>query len=73
MPGAATAPALLAAGAHSRQWTLGGIVTAVAAAGNPEPFWQPDGIATAAWGGQLIMKSFALLARRRYEQAASRC
>ncbi len=53
------------------QWTLGEIITAVAAAGMEilhlgeylEPFWRAGGVAAAAWGGRLP-SSFALLARR---------
>jgi hypothetical protein len=60
-----------ARGATEWQWTLGQIVTAVAAAGMeilhlseyPEPFWRPGGVSAAAWGGRLP-NSFALLARR---------
>jgi SAM-dependent methyltransferase len=58
-------------GAVERQWTLGGIVTAVAAAGleirqlaeHPEPFWRAEGVTAAAWDGRLP-NSFSLLARR---------
>jgi hypothetical protein len=54
-----------------RQWTLGEIVTAVAAAGMEilhlgdyaEPFWRAGGVAAAARSGGLS-NSFALLARR---------
>jgi SAM-dependent methyltransferase len=60
-----------ARGATEWQWTLGQIVTTVVAAGleilhlseYPEPFWRPDGVRAAAWGGRLP-NSFALLARR---------
>ncbi|MGA2826479.1 MAG: class I SAM-dependent methyltransferase [Streptosporangiaceae bacterium] len=60
-----------ARGAVERQWTLGEIVTTVAAAGMeilhlseyPEPFWRSGGVAAAAWSGRLP-NSFALLARR---------
>jgi hypothetical protein len=60
-----------ARGAVGWQWSLGQVVTAVAAAGleivhlgeYPEPFWRPDGVFAAAWDGRLP-KSFALLARR---------
>jgi SAM-dependent methyltransferase len=60
-----------ARGAVEWQWTLGQIVTTVVAAGleilhlsdYPEPFWRPDGVRAAAWGGRLP-NSFALLARR---------
>jgi SAM-dependent methyltransferase len=60
-----------ARGAVEWQWTLGQIVTAVAAAGMeilhlgeyPEPFWRAGGVAAAAWDGRLP-NSFALLARR---------
>jgi SAM-dependent methyltransferase len=60
-----------AGGAVEWQWTLGDIVTAVVSAGMeivflgeyPEPFWRPDGVSAAAWGGRLP-NSFALLARR---------
>ena len=58
-------------GAVEWQWTLGEIITAVAAAGleilhlgeYPEPFWRAGGVSAAAWGGRLP-DSFALLARR---------
>lgn len=58
-------------GAVERQWTLGEIVTAVAAAGleirhlgeHPEPFWRAEGVAASAWDGRLP-NSFSLLARR---------
>ena len=48
-----------ARGATEWQWTLGQIVTAVAAAGMeilhlseyPEPFWRPGGVSAAAWAG----------------------
>lgn len=58
-------------GAVESQWTLGQVVTAVAAAGleilhlaeYPEPFWRPAGVSAAAWSGRLP-NSFALLARR---------
>lgn len=58
-------------GAVEWQWTLGQIVTAVAAAGMellhlgeyPEPFWRMGGAAAAAWDGRLP-NSFSLLARR---------
>ena len=58
-------------GAVEWQWTLGEIITAVAAAGMeilhlgeyPEPFWRAGGISAAAWSGRLP-NSFALLARR---------
>lgn len=57
-------------GAVEWQWTLGEIVTAVAAAGMeilylgeyPEPFWRARGVSAAAWSGRLP-NSFALLAR----------
>jgi SAM-dependent methyltransferase len=60
-----------ARGAVEWQWSLGQVVTAVAAAGlqvvhlgeYPEPFWRPDGISAAAWDGRLP-NTFALLARR---------
>jgi SAM-dependent methyltransferase len=60
-----------ARGAVEWQWSLGQVVTAVAAAGlqivhlgeYPEPFWRPDGVRAAAWDGRLP-NSFALLARR---------
>jgi SAM-dependent methyltransferase len=60
-----------ARGAVEWQWSLGQVVTAVAAAGleivhlgeYPEPFWRPDGVFAAAWDGRLP-NSFALLARR---------
>jgi SAM-dependent methyltransferase len=60
-----------ARGAVESQWTIGQVVTAVAAAGleithlgeYPEPFWRPDGVTAAAWDGRLP-NSFALLARR---------
>ena len=60
-----------ARGAVEWQWSLGQVVTAVAAAGleivhlgeYPEPFWRPGGVAAAAWDGRLP-NSFALLARR---------
>jgi len=60
-----------ARGAVEWQWSLGQVVTAVAAAGlqmmhlgeHPEPFWRPDGISAAAWDGRLP-NTFALLARR---------
>jgi SAM-dependent methyltransferase len=60
-----------ARGALEWQWSLGQVVTAVAAAGleivhlgeYPEPFWRPDGASAAAWGGRLP-NSYALLARR---------
>jgi hypothetical protein len=60
-----------ARGAVEWQWTLGQVVTAVAAAGMeilhlgeyPEPFWRPGGVSAAAWGGHLP-NSFTLLARR---------
>jgi len=59
-------------GAVEWQWTLGDIVTAVAAAGMeimhlgeyPEPFWRPGGVSAAAWTGRLP-NSFDLLARQR--------
>lgn len=58
-------------GAVEWQWTLGEIITAVAAAGMeilhlgeyPEPFWRAGGVSAAAWSGRLP-NSFALLARR---------
>ena len=58
-------------GALEWQWTLGEIITAVAAAGMeilrlgeyPEPFWRAGGVSAAAWSGRLP-NSFALLARR---------
>ena len=58
-------------GAVEWQWTLGQIVTTVAAAGleimhlgeHPEPFWQAGGVAAAAWNGRLP-NTFSLLARR---------
>ena len=48
-----------ARGAVEWQWTLGQVVTAVAAAGMeilhlgeyPEPFWRPGGVSAAAWAG----------------------
>lgn len=60
-----------ARGATEWQWTLGQIVTVVAATGleilhlgeYPQPFWRPSGVSAAAWGGRLP-NSFALLARR---------
>jgi len=60
-----------ARGAVEWQWTLGQVVSAVAAAGMeilhlgeyPEPFWRPGGVSAAAWSGRLP-NSFALLARR---------
>lgn len=60
-----------ARGAVEWQWTLGEIVTTVAAAGMeimflgeyPEPFWRAGGVSAAAWSGRLP-NSFALLARR---------
>ena len=60
-----------ARGAVEWQWTLGQVVTAVAAAGMeilhlgeyPEPFWRAGGVSAAAWSGRLP-NSFALLARR---------
>jgi SAM-dependent methyltransferase len=59
-------------GAVEWQWTLGDIVTAVAAAGleivhlgeYPEPFYRWGGVSAAAWNGSLP-NSFSLLARRR--------
>jgi SAM-dependent methyltransferase len=58
-------------GAVQWQWTLGDIVTAVAAAGMEimhlgkylQPFWRPGGVSAAAWTGRLP-NSFDLLARR---------
>jgi SAM-dependent methyltransferase len=58
-------------GAVEWQWTLGQIVTTVAAAGleivhlgeYPDPFWRAGGVAAAAWDGRLP-NSFSLLARR---------
>jgi SAM-dependent methyltransferase len=58
-------------GAVEWQWTLGQIVTTVAAAGMeilhlgeyPEPFWRAAGVAAAAWHGRLP-NTFSLLARR---------
>jgi SAM-dependent methyltransferase len=60
-----------ARGAVEWQWSLGRVVTAVAAAGlqvvhlgeYPEPFWRPGDVSAAAWDGRLP-NSFALLARR---------
>jgi SAM-dependent methyltransferase len=60
-----------ARGAVEWQWTLGQIVTTVAAAGlliqhlseHPEPFWRAGGVCAAAWDGRLP-NAFALLARR---------
>ena len=60
-----------ARGAVEWQWSLGQVVTAVAAAGlqivhlgeYPEPFWYPGGVSAAAWDGRLP-NAFALLARR---------
>jgi hypothetical protein len=60
-----------ARGAVEWQWSLGQVVTAVAAAGleivhlgeYSEPFWRPGGIEAAAWDGRLP-NTFALLARR---------
>jgi len=60
-----------ARGAVEWQWTLGQVVTAVAAAGleilhlgeYPEPFWRAGGVSAAAWSG-CLPNSFALLARR---------
>jgi SAM-dependent methyltransferase len=59
-------------GAVQWQWTLGEIVTTVAAAGlevvhlgeYPEPFWRMGGVTAAAWNGRLP-NAFSLLARRR--------
>lgn len=59
-----------ARGAVEHQWTLGEIVTSIAAAGlelvhlaeHPEPFWRPEGLDAAAWRGQLP-NTFTLLAR----------
>jgi SAM-dependent methyltransferase len=58
-------------GAVERQWTLGEILTALAGAGlalvslteQPEPFWRPDDLDAAAWGGRLP-NTYTLLARR---------
>jgi len=58
-------------GAVEWQWTLGEIITAVAAADleilhlgeYPEPFWRAGGVSAAAWRGRLP-NSFALLARQ---------
>jgi SAM-dependent methyltransferase len=54
------------------QWTLGEIINAVISAGlevlhvaeYAEPFWRPEGVAAAAWRGQLP-NCFSLLAQRR--------
>jgi SAM-dependent methyltransferase len=59
-------------GAVEWQWTLGQIVSSVAAAGlevlhlgeYPEPFYRPGDLKAAAWKGRLP-NSFSLLARRR--------
>ncbi len=56
-------------GAIETQWTLGEIVTTIAAAGlevttleeYPDPFWQPDDVDAAAWHGTLP-NAYALLA-----------
>jgi len=61
-----------ARGAVEWQRTLGEILNAVISAGleirhvaeYPEPFWQPDDVAAAAWAGRLP-NSFALLARKK--------
>ena len=58
-------------GAVEWQWTLGQIVTTVAAVGmeilhlgeHPEPFWRAGGVAAAAWNGRLP-NTFSLLVRR---------
>lgn len=60
-----------AGGAVEWQWTLGETINAVIGAGlqivhvaeYAEPFWQPDGVAAAAWRGRLP-NSFALVARK---------
>ena len=62
------------------QWTLGEIVTAVAAAGMEiaflgeysEPFWRAGGVSAAAWSGRMP-NSFALLARRALMDGGSLC
>jgi SAM-dependent methyltransferase len=59
-------------GAVEWQWTLGEIINAVISAGlevlhvaeHAEPFWRPQGVAAAAWRGQLP-NCFSLLAQRR--------
>ena len=68
-----------ARGAVEWQWTLGEIVNAVISAGldvlhvaeHAEPFWRPQGVAAAAWRGQLP-NSFTLLAQRSGEKYGSR-
>lgn len=63
-----------ARGAVEWQATLADIINAVLSAGlellhvaeYAEPFWRPDGVAAAAWGGRLP-NAFALVARRRHE------
>lgn len=58
-------------GATEWQWSMGQVVTAVAAVGlevrhlaeYPAPFWQPDGVTAAAWQGRLP-NTYSLLARR---------
>jgi SAM-dependent methyltransferase len=60
-----------AGGAVEWQWTLGEIINAVIGAGldvlhvaeHAEPFWRPEGVAAAAWEGQLP-NSFTLVAQR---------
>jgi hypothetical protein len=61
-----------ARGAVEWQWTLGEIINAVISAGfevldvteHADPFWRPQGVAAAAWRGQLP-NCFSLLAQRR--------
>ncbi|MEY9930623.1 SAM-dependent methyltransferase [Catenulispora sp. GP43] len=67
-------------GAVEYQATLAEVINAVLSAGlellhvaeYAEPFWRPDGVAAAAWGGRLP-NAFALIARRRDSGLTADC